>query len=359
MYRQIQQLRRGVDVIIATPGRLQDLISQGEATLAEVVVTVLDEADFMADLGFLPGRQGAARPDRPQRPAAAVLGHAGRRGRLPGPPLPQGPGPARGRPPRRRGPAGRAPGVQPRVPRQAAGGHRARRPPGPHDHLRPHPAGRGPAGREPEGRRHQGRGDPRRTAPVGAQACAGGVHRRPLAGPRRHRRRRARHPRRRRLAGPALRPADGRQDLPAPLGPHRPRRCRRCRRLAAAARPGGPVQAPVPHGQGGPGDRPDPSGRPPILDLVAKGVAVEPKERTQRDMRRGPGGPGGRPRRDGDRPTGGHRGGPRRSFGDKPRPAGERSSGGSYGERSSGGVRTATAVRAPGGRPSRPSRYSS
>jgi len=54
MYRQIQQLRRGVDVIIATPGRLQDLISQGEATLAEVVVTVLDEADFMADLGFLP-----------------------------------------------------------------------------------------------------------------------------------------------------------------------------------------------------------------------------------------------------------------------------------------------------------------
>ncbi|HET6391702.1 MAG TPA: DEAD/DEAH box helicase, partial [Blastococcus sp.] len=54
MYRQIQQLRRGVDVIIATPGRLQDLINQGEASLTEVVVTVLDEADFMADLGFLP-----------------------------------------------------------------------------------------------------------------------------------------------------------------------------------------------------------------------------------------------------------------------------------------------------------------
>src|SRR4051794_20828316 len=54
MYRQIQQLRRGVDVVIATPGRLQDLIGQGEATLDEDVVTVLDEADFMADLGFLP-----------------------------------------------------------------------------------------------------------------------------------------------------------------------------------------------------------------------------------------------------------------------------------------------------------------
>ncbi len=54
MYRQIQQLRRGVDVLIATPGRLQDLINQGEATLAEVEVSIIDEADFMSDLGFLP-----------------------------------------------------------------------------------------------------------------------------------------------------------------------------------------------------------------------------------------------------------------------------------------------------------------
>jgi len=100
-------------------------------------------------------------------------------------------------------------------------------------------------------------------------------------------------------------------------------------------------------------------GDQPILDLVAKGVAVEPKERTQRDMRRGPGGPGGRPRRDGDRPTGGYRGGPRRSFGDKPRPAGERSSGSSYGERSSGSSYSDRGPRSGGGRPSRPSRYSS
>jgi superfamily II DNA/RNA helicase len=95
-----------------------------------------------------------------------------------------------------------------------------------------------------------------------------------------------------------------------------------------------------------------------IAELVAKGVHVEPKERTQRDMRRGGGGPGGRPRRDGDRP-GGHRGGPRRSFGDRPRPAGERSSGErSYGERSSSGERS-YGDRGPrsGGRPSRPSRY--
>ena len=72
MYRQIQQLRRGVDVIIATPGRLQDLISQGEATLAEVVVTVLDEADFMADLG-LPARSSRSCSTRPTRNAQRLL----------------------------------------------------------------------------------------------------------------------------------------------------------------------------------------------------------------------------------------------------------------------------------------------
>jgi superfamily II DNA/RNA helicase len=51
---QVQALRRGVDVVVACPGRLEDLIGQGHCTLAEVEVTVLDEADHMADLGFLP-----------------------------------------------------------------------------------------------------------------------------------------------------------------------------------------------------------------------------------------------------------------------------------------------------------------
>jgi superfamily II DNA/RNA helicase len=54
MGRQIDRLRRGVDVLVATPGRLQDLIDQRVATLAHIEVTVLDEADHMADLGFLP-----------------------------------------------------------------------------------------------------------------------------------------------------------------------------------------------------------------------------------------------------------------------------------------------------------------
>ncbi|MHB1211104.1 MAG: DEAD/DEAH box helicase [Candidatus Nanopelagicales bacterium] len=51
---QVQALRQGIDVLVATPGRLEDLIAQGHARLDRVEVTVLDEADHMADLGFLP-----------------------------------------------------------------------------------------------------------------------------------------------------------------------------------------------------------------------------------------------------------------------------------------------------------------
>jgi superfamily II DNA/RNA helicase len=51
---QITGLRAGVDVLVACPGRLEDLISSGHADLGQVEITVLDEADHMADLGFLP-----------------------------------------------------------------------------------------------------------------------------------------------------------------------------------------------------------------------------------------------------------------------------------------------------------------
>lgn len=51
---QVSALERGVDVLVATPGRLEDLIAQRHCSLAAVEVTVLDEADHLADLGFLP-----------------------------------------------------------------------------------------------------------------------------------------------------------------------------------------------------------------------------------------------------------------------------------------------------------------
>jgi superfamily II DNA/RNA helicase len=51
---QVQALRNGVDILIACPGRLEDLIGQGACELGGVETTVLDEADHMADLGFLP-----------------------------------------------------------------------------------------------------------------------------------------------------------------------------------------------------------------------------------------------------------------------------------------------------------------
>lgn len=52
--KQISALERGVDVLVATPGRLVDLIERRSCSLADVEITVLDEADHMADLGFLP-----------------------------------------------------------------------------------------------------------------------------------------------------------------------------------------------------------------------------------------------------------------------------------------------------------------
>ncbi|MFE7799083.1 DEAD/DEAH box helicase [Nocardia sp. NPDC057440] len=52
--RQADRLARGVDLLIATPGRLEDLVNQRSADLSEVRITALDEADHMADMGFLP-----------------------------------------------------------------------------------------------------------------------------------------------------------------------------------------------------------------------------------------------------------------------------------------------------------------
>ena len=66
---QEKALARGVDIVVACPGRLLDLMGQGVVSLDDVSITVLDEADHMADLGFLPGvrRIMRATPKRGQR----------------------------------------------------------------------------------------------------------------------------------------------------------------------------------------------------------------------------------------------------------------------------------------------------
>ena len=66
---QAKALQAGVDIIVACPGRLEDLVKQGLCSLDAVEITVLDEADHMADLGFLPGvtRLLAQTPAKGQR----------------------------------------------------------------------------------------------------------------------------------------------------------------------------------------------------------------------------------------------------------------------------------------------------
>src|SRR5579875_68176 len=69
--RQVASLRKGVDVVIATPGRLIDLGERGELSVGEVEVLVLDEADRMADMGFMPQVEWVLR--RLERPHQTLL----------------------------------------------------------------------------------------------------------------------------------------------------------------------------------------------------------------------------------------------------------------------------------------------
>jgi superfamily II DNA/RNA helicase len=69
--RQVNALRKGVDVVIATPGRLIDLGDRGELSVAGVEILVLDEADRMADMGFMPQVEWVLR--RLERPHQTLL----------------------------------------------------------------------------------------------------------------------------------------------------------------------------------------------------------------------------------------------------------------------------------------------
>jgi len=52
LFLQVKALRAGADVVVATPGRLEDLVQEGSCRLSGVTYLVLDEADRMLDLGF-------------------------------------------------------------------------------------------------------------------------------------------------------------------------------------------------------------------------------------------------------------------------------------------------------------------
>lgn len=69
--RQVSRLRRGVEVVIATPGRLIDLGDRGELSVADLEILVLDEADRMADMGFMPQVEWVLR--RLERPHQTLL----------------------------------------------------------------------------------------------------------------------------------------------------------------------------------------------------------------------------------------------------------------------------------------------
>src|SRR3954465_9839925 len=323
MYRQIQQLRRGVDIVIATPGRLQDLIGQGEATLDEVVVTVLDEADFMADLGFLPVVTELL--DQTDPNAQRLLFSATLDGEVDTLVRRYLEDPAR---------------------------HEVKRPGDdapPAEHLAYSIAFRDKMPVTEELAARPGRtlifvrtqlGADRlagnlQAAGIKAEAIHGGL---------------PQSARRRALEAftDARSPVLVATDVAArgihvddvslvlhyspPTDPTT--YLHRSGRTARAGAGGVVVSLLLPDQVGQakrrfrtakvdpPVDRIRP-GDAAITELVATGVHVEPKERTPRDMRRDDGAPGGRPRRDGDHPPGGYRGGPRRSFGDEPRPVGE------------------------------------
>ncbi|EUA92816.1 DEAD/DEAH box helicase family protein, partial [Mycobacterium ulcerans str. Harvey] len=76
--RQVTALNSGVDIVVACSGRLEDLMKQRLISLDSIEITVIDEADHMADLGFLPGSPAFLRPPRAAA-ATAVLGDPGQR----------------------------------------------------------------------------------------------------------------------------------------------------------------------------------------------------------------------------------------------------------------------------------------
>ena len=84
---QVEALQKGVEVVVGTPGRLIDLYKQKHLSLKNVKIVILDEADEMLDLGFLPDVETLIAGYARGPPDPAVLRHHARPGHRHGPPL--------------------------------------------------------------------------------------------------------------------------------------------------------------------------------------------------------------------------------------------------------------------------------
>ncbi len=269
---QIEALRTGVEVVVGTPGRLIDLAKQGHLDLSQARTVVLDEADEMLDLGFLPDVETLMSLTPASRQTmlfsatmpGAIVALARRYMSQPTHIRAMGDDTEN---------AHTVKAVEQFVYRAHA-----------MDKVEMlsrmlQATDRGltiifsrtkrtaaKVVRRARRARLRGRRDPRRPRSGGPRAGAPGLPQRQGRHPRRHRRRRPRHRRRQRHARHQLPVPRGREDLPAPHRPHRARRQHRCRRhLRRLGRP-----APVgPHQQGARPRHPRPAGdllelRPPL-----------------------------------------------------------------------------------------------
>ena len=246
---QRRALRKGVDVLVACPGRLFDLVEQNAVRLDSVTTVVIDEADRMADMGFLP--QVRKLLDETNENRQTILFSATLDGAV----------------------AVLTREYQNNAARHEVGAADPDITLAEHRFWKVEPGDRvertadlitahGPTivfcrtrhgvdrvvkvAREE--RRVRGR-DPRWSQPGPARPCAALVHGRSGLGAHRDRRRRTRHPRRRRCVRRPLRPPGRQQGLPAPFRSHRAGRRFRSRRVARRAAPGAGRQAAAARGR--------------------------------------------------------------------------------------------------------------
>ena len=235
---QVRKIAPGVDVLVATPGRLTDLVREGDISLSETRWLVLDEADRMLDMGFINDVRRIAKavhrdkqtalfsatmPEEIEQLARGIMkdpvhvevapaGHDGGRDQ-----------------------AGRRDGA-PQAEAQGSVRHAGRRGDELGDRVRTHQARRRPRGARPRARRLQRCRHPRQQEPERPPEGAERLPRRFGAHSGRNRYRGARHRRARHQPCGELRPARRSRELRPPHRPHRPQRRRRHRDHAVRSR---------------------------------------------------------------------------------------------------------------------------